>query len=473
MTDKNHCKFKVGMVSLGCPKNLVDSEAMLGILVRDGFEVTPDADAADVIIVNTCAFIGDAKEESISEILEMAEKKKQGHCKTLIVTGCLAERYAESFAKELPEVDAVLGTGEYGRVSDVIRRQMQNVPTAEFTHKKIFEYSKEERLSHLRSPRILTTGGGYAYVKIAEGCDNHCSYCVIPSLRGGYASREIKEIIGELRDITSDRPKEIILVAQDTTRFGKDTYGEYKLCELLEEAVGIKNVKWIRLLYCYPDLIDDRLMRAISLNGKVVKYLDVPIQHASSNMLKAMGRRYDGTQLRELVFRLREQIPGIVLRTTLLTGFPGETEDDFERLKDFVEEIKFERLGVFAYSREEGTPAAAMRKQVSSRVAAKRRMEILKVQQRITSDKEKARVGQVYEAIVDMPSSEYGKCKADMGLPTARFCYGVRTYAEAPGIDGHIILRTEKLFSVGDFLPLKVMGIDNNVLWGVPDDEHS
>ena len=479
--------YKVGIVSLGCPKNLVDSEAMLGLLRDGGFAITPSADEADIIIINTCGFIDDAKKESIDTILEMSDKK-YGKCKFLVVTGCLSERYAESFEEEFPEVDAILGTGNYINIVDVLKSLINsstthtdNDPHISFrkisersiderlahqntgrilsttSYRKISDCSIDERLAHLNTGgKILSTGGGYAYIKIAEGCDNHCSYCIIPSLRGNYISRRIEDVIEDVVAVAADGAKEIILVAQDITRYGYDIYGEYRLCELINTISALSDIKWIRLLYSYPDLIGDDLIGVLKNNSKVLKYLDIPIQHASSSVLKNMGRRYDENFIKKLLLKLRTEIPGIALRSTLITGFPGELEEDFECLKGFVEQIKFERLGVFAYSREEGTPAANMGMQISSRVAAKRRMEILRLQRSIINEYEESRIGQVYEAIVDASLNN---------------CYTARTYAEAPGIDGSIRIETNKKLSIGDFVYVKITGFDKFGLWSVLNDE--
>ena len=496
----NKKRIKVGMVSLGCPKNLVDSEAMLGLIDEEGFQITPDADEAEIIVINTCGFIGDAKKESIDAILEMADKK-QGNCRFLIVTGCLSERYADSFERELPEVDAVLGTGDYINIVDVIKSLLDGKKGSDggvvFRRGNILEYSVAERIAHLGCSRIITTGSGYTYVKIAEGCDNHCSYCIIPTLRGSYASREISDIVREISVITADKPKEIVIVAQDITRYGKDIYGEFRICELIEEISELKNVKWIRLLYCYPDLIDAKLIQAIKQNEKLVKYLDIPIQHASSKILEAMGRRYDEKQLRELITWLRFEIPEIVLRTTMITGFPGETEDDYERLKAFVADCKFERLGVFPYSMEEGTPAAAMGNKVAARIAAKRRSEILRLQQGISRKKEQDRIGRVYEAVINttaikhrygaehmymaehrpgaehLPGAEHRPGAEHISgaehMYMAEHRYGARTYAEAPEIDGTIRIWSDKEVADGEFVSVRITGADRYGLTGVID----
>jgi len=445
----------IGMVSLGCPKNLVDGESMLGLLRERGYSITPDADQADFIIVNTCGFIDSAKRESIAAILEMADKKATGKCRALIVAGCLSERYRDTFFDELPEADAILGTGEYGRVCEVVgelNARYESAHAADFKMKSVRsvrESSAGQRIGHLDAPRVLTNGAGCVYIKIAEGCDNNCSYCVIPSVRGPFVSRPKEKILAEARRLAADRDIEAVLTAQDTTLYGGGGAGmatgvsdgraagapSSALCELLEELAQIPRVRWIRLLYCYPDRIGDELVRQFRTNLKLARYIDMPVQHASDKILRAMGRRYSRAGLLELIDKLRGEIPGIVLRTTVMTGFPGEGDKEFAELADFIARARFERLGVFAYSREEGTPAAAMANQVPKSVARRRRAELLRMQYGIMSEAESARLGREYEAIV-----EAGPFRTASGA-APRYDYRVRTYAEAPEIDGYIRVR--------------------------------
>ena len=492
----------IGMVSLGCPKNLVDGESMLGLLSERGYQITPDAGKADLIIVNTCGFIDAAKKESIAAILDMADKKTTGRCAALIVTGCLSERYRESFAAELPEVDAVLGAGEYGRICEVVDYfaakigrggggARDNNATADpmpqasgespFYTRTVRESTAVQRLEHLNAPRILTSDAGYVYIKIAEGCDNHCAYCVIPSIRGSYISRPADDILAEAERLSSSRDIEAVLVAQDTTNYGAEAgragEGTGALCDLLERLSRIERVKWIRLMYAYPDRIDDQLAEQFSKNRKLLRYLDMPIQHASDNVLRRMGRRYSRSDLYDLVDRLRRAAPGIILRTTVMTGFPGERENDFSDLMNFLSEAKFERLGVFAYSREEGTPAARMDGRTPKKTALWRRSELLRAQAAILSAADASRIGSEYEAIIESGSN------FNRGGVVCR----VRTYAEAPEVDGNIrIMETarrglgnsrrglettlrggkQKQFAPGTFVNIRVSGKDNRGLLG-------
>ncbi|MCL2057753.1 MAG: 30S ribosomal protein S12 methylthiotransferase RimO [Oscillospiraceae bacterium] len=452
----------------------MDGEAMLGLLCARGYGITPDADLADVIIVNTCGFIDPAKKESIGAILDMAEKKNTGRCFALIVTGCLSERYRGAFSEELPEVDAVLGTGEYGRICDIVDRfvRKRGLPgrengsesaesgagVEEDAPRSIHESSAGQRLDHLNAPRVLTSGAGFVYIKIAEGCDNHCTYCVIPSIRGPYVSRPRADIIADAERASAGRDIEAVLIAQDTTRYG--TAGPESLCGLLEELSRVERVRWIRLMYAYPDRMDDLLIRQFAANPKLLPYLDMPIQHASDSVLRAMGRRYGRADLYGLVNKLRRQAPGIVLRTTVMTGFPGESEEDFMGLLDFIADIKFERLGVFAYSREEGTPAAAMGGQVAKKVAQKRRAQLLRVQAAIMSQWESSLIGREYEAIVDSVLQRKPSRNGRNGAE-----YRVRTYADAPDIDGFVRVRAGDL-GAGDFVRIKVTGRDSEGLLG-------
>lgn len=437
-------KKRIGLVSLGCPKNLVDSEIMLGRLKKEDFEIVNEKESAEILIVNTCGFIESAKQESINTILEMAECKKK-NCELLIVTGCLAERYRDKIIEEIPEVDAVVGTGGYGEITKVIEDA--------YSGSKPVLYGKLEELEYLRNNRVVSTGKGYAYIKIAEGCDNCCTYCIIPSLRGHYRSRKIEEIVDEARDLARQGIKEIILVAQDTTRYGTDLYKERKLVELIRKISEIESIQWVRILYCYPEEIDDNLIQEFVINPKLCKYLDIPIQHASSKVLKAMGRRGTAEEVEKLLRKLREKIPGLILRTSLIVGFPGEDESDFIKLIDFVQEFMFDRLGVFIYSKEEGTPAARIRSQVNKKVKQQRHDAIMSLQREISRRKNSERLDKVYKTIVE-------------GIAEDGIFYYGRTYAEAPEIDGLIYFTSREPIDAGCFIDVKILNTDEYDLIG-------
>jgi ribosomal protein S12 methylthiotransferase len=438
-------KKKVGIVSLGCPKNLVDSEIMLGLLKKNEYEIVNNKGEADILIVNTCGFIESAKAESISTILEMAQCKEK-NCELLIVTGCLAERYKEEIIKEIPEVDAVVGTGNYGEIADII---------AEFNHeKKSVRYGNLNEIAYLENERLVSTKNGYAYLKIAEGCDNCCTYCIIPSLRGRFRSRKIEDIIKETEALVKGGAKEIILVAQDVTRYGVDIYGERSLVKLLKRLSDIEGVEWIRLLYCYPDEIDMELIDEIAANEKVLKYIDIPLQHASDKILKAMGRRGNSQLNENIIKTLREKIPGIVIRTSFIVGFPGEDEEDFKKLYDFIDRYKVDRLGVFEYSKEEDTKAAKLKNQVPKRVKAKRYKEIMSLQREISGLKNHERVNKTYRTLVEGV--------ADDGI----FYYG-RTFAEAPEIDSYLYFTSEEPLKIGEFTNVRVVSSEDYDLTGV------
>ena len=407
---------KIGMVSLGCPKNLVDSELMLGILKEEGYEFVTDSNEANVIIVNTCGFIESAKQESINTILEMAALKEK-NCELLIVTGCLAQRYRKLILEEVPEVDAVLGTGSYEAIASVIKDAYKG--------KRVQLYGDLAGTAYMDKERVVSTGKGYAYVRIAEGCDNCCTYCVIPSLRGSFRSRRLESILSETEKLAASGIKEIILVAQDTTRYGIDLYGKRMLVELLQRLSSIDGIEWIRLLYCYPEEIDDELISEIAQNPKICKYLDIPIQHASDAVLKAMGRRGRSADIQALLDKLRRMIPGIVLRTTLIVGFPGETEEDFNILSKFVKKYEFDRLGIFMYSKEENTPASKMHKQVPARTKRLRYERLMKIQRQISARLNADQLGKVYTVMVE-------------GVAQDGIFYFGRSYAQAPEIDGLI-----------------------------------
>ena len=429
--------MKIFCVSLGCDKNLVDTEMMLGLLNKDGYTFTDDEHEADVVVVNTCCFIGDAKEESVNTILEMAELKKEGRCKALIVTGCMAQRYKQEILDEIPEVDGILGTSTYDEISNVL--------------KKVLGGSREScfhdlnALPNVEVPRVVTTGGYYAFLKIAEGCDKRCTYCIIPDLRGSYRSVPMDRLIEEAKQLASQGVKELILVAQETTLYGIDLYKKKSLPKLLHELCKITGIQWIRIQYCYPEEITQELIETIREEEKVCNYLDIPIQHASDRILKRMGRRTNQKQLREMIASLRSQIPDIALRTTLISGFPGETEEDQEEVMRFVDEMEFERLGVFAYSQEEDTPAAEFPDQVPQELKEERRDEIMELQQEISYEKSQSMIGKVLEVMIE-------------GKVADENAYVGRTYMDAPGVDGLIFINTDLDLMSGDFVRAKVTG---------------
>ena len=428
---------KILFISLGCDKNLVDSEVMLGILADRGFEMTDTEDDADIIIINTCCFINDAKEESINTILEMAEYKKTGPCKALIVTGCLAQRYKQEIVDEIPEVDAVIGTSKYDEIFDAVDQALKG------SH--FLDVDDLDRLPSVPGKRILTTGGHYAHLKIAEGCDKHCTYCIIPKNRGNYRSVPMEQLLAEAASLAEQGVKELILVAQETTLYGVDLYGKKSLHILLQELAKIKGIRWIRILYCYPEEIYPELIETIKNEKKVCHYLDMPIQHASDAILKRMGRRTTKAQLKETVSLLRKEIPDIVLRTTLIAGFPGETQEQHEELMEFVDEMEFERLGVFAYSPEENTPAASMPDQIPEEIKEERRDAILELQQEIAFDKAADMVGRTLYAMIE-------------GKVADEPAYVARTYADSPDIDGYVFVNTGEMLMSGDFVKVKITG---------------
>ena len=428
---------KILFISLGCDKNLVDSEVMLGILADRGFEMTDTEVDADIIIINTCCFINDAKEESINTILEMAEYKKTGPCKALIVTGCLAQRYKQEIVDEIPEVDAVIGTSKYDEIFDAVDQALKG------SH--FLDVDDLDRLPSVPGKRILTTGGHYAHLKIAEGCDKHCTYCIIPKIRGNYRSVPMEQLLAEAASLAEQGVKELILVAQETTLYGVDLYGKKSLHILLKELAKIKGIRWIRILYCYPEEIYPELIETIKNEKKVCHYLDMPIQHASDAILKRMGRRTTKAQLKETVSLLRKEIPDIVLRTTLIAGFPGETQEQHEELMEFVDEMEFERLGVFAYSPEENTPAASMPDQIPEEIKEARRDAILELQQEIAFDKAADMVGRTLYAMIE-------------GKVADEPAYVARTYADSPDIDGYVFVNTSEMLMSGDFVKVKITG---------------
>lgn len=437
-------KKKIGIVSLGCPKNLVDSEIMLGLLSNKGYEIVNEKENADILIVNTCGFIESAQQESINTILEMAEEKKR-KCELLIVTGCMAERYKDQILEQIPEVDAVLGTGNYKEIAKVINLAYEG--------QKTVSYGELEDVDYLDEMRIISSSKQSVYLKISEGCDNRCTYCIIPYLRGKYRSRKIESLIKEAEYLAQNGAKEIILVAQDTTRYGIDLYGRKMLTELIQKLSKIPGIEWIRLLYCYPEEIDDELIKEIASNPKVCKYIDIPIQHASDRILKLMGRRGNASQIKSVLNKLRENVKDIVIRTTFIVGFPDETDEDFEELMRFVEEFKFDRLGVFTYSKEAGTPAAKMKNQIPKRIKQKRQKKVLELQNAISEEINNKRIGKDYKAIVDGI--------ADDGI----FYYG-RTYAEAPEIDGLVYFTSSEPLTLGNFVNIKILNAEEYDLIG-------
>lgn len=449
-------KKKIGIVSLGCPKNLVDSEIMLGLLKKKDYEITKDEEEANIIIVNTCGFIESAKEESINTILEMAHYKN-GNCELLVVAGCLAQRYKHEIIKEIPEVDAVVGTSGYGEIAQIIDKAYGS---GNPVNEKAVFHENNGSLEYLKNERLISTNSGYAYLKISEGCDNCCTYCVIPSLRGPYRSRSIEDIVSESQYLSNNGVKEVILVAQDVTGYGKDLYGEKKLVELLRKISSIEGIEWIRLLYCYPEEFDEALINEIADNNKVLKYLDIPIQHASDKILKLMGRRGTSEGVRGLLTRLKSLIPGLVLRTSLIVGFPGEDDKDFKILYDFVKKFEFDRLGVFTYSREEGTPAYDLKPQIKKSVKDSRRSDIMQLQKEIAFAKNENRLNKVYKTLVEGVS--------DDGI----FYYG-RTYMEAPDIDGSIFFTSPEPLTKGEFVNVKILNIDDYDLIGEVTNESS
>lgn len=424
-------------ISLGCDKNLVDSEVMLGLLDKKGYQIVDSEEDADIIVVNTCCFIHDAKEESIQTILEMAEYKKEGKLKALIVTGCLAQRYQQEIIDEIPEVDAVLGTTSYDHIVEAVEEAL-----AGNGHVVLEDV---DALPDVKEKRLVTTGGHYAYMKIAEGCDKHCTYCIIPKLRGNYRSVPMEKLLAEAKDLADQGVKELILVAQETTVYGKDLYGEKSLHKLLRELCKISGIQWIRILYCYPEEIYDELIQTIKEENKVCHYLDLPIQHASDAVLKRMGRRTSKAQLVEIIEKLRKEIPDISLRTTLITGFPGETQEQHEELKDFVDEMEFDRLGVFTYSPEEDTPAATMTEQIPEEVKEDRRAELMELQQEIAFDLAEDMVGREVLVMIE-------------GKVADENAYVGRTYKDAPNVDGLIFINTDEELMSGDFARVRVTG---------------
>lgn len=431
--------MKILFVSLGCDKNLVDSERMLGMLSEKGYEFTDDEAEADIAVVNTCCFIGDAKEESINTLLQLSELRESGQLKALLAAGCLAQRYREEIQREIPQVDAVLGTMALDEIANAVEEALSG--RAENHYKSL------DTAPVAGGKRLVTTGGHFAYLKIAEGCDKHCTYCIIPRVRGRFRSVPMEMLLEEARELAEGGVKELILVAQETTLYGVDLYGGKRLPRLLHELAKVGGIQWIRLLYCYPEELTEELVQTIASEPKVCHYLDIPIQHASDDVLKRMGRRTSGQELRDIIAGLRREIPDICLRTTLISGFPGETQEDFEELYRFVNEMEFDRLGVFAYSQEEDTPAADMEGQIAEEVKAFRRDELMELQQAIAFEKAESLVGQVLTVMIE------GKL-ADEDI------YVARTYRDAPNVDGYLFLNTTANLVSGDFA--RVLVTDSN-----------
>lgn len=442
--------MKILFISLGCDKNLVDSEVMLGLLNQTGYSFTDDETEADVIVINTCCFINDAKEESVNTILEMAEYKKTGSCKALVVTGCLAQRYQQEIIDEIPEVDAVLGTTTYDKIAEAIQTALAG--------QHLVEMEELTRLPAQQVGRLVTTGGHFAHLKIAEGCDKHCTYCIIPKIRGNFRSVPMETLVKEAEELAEQGVKELILVAQETTLYGKDIYGQKSLHLLLKELCKISGIYWIRVQYCYPEEIYDELIQTIKEEPKICHYLDLPIQHANDDILKRMGRKTNKAQLIEIVNKLRREIPDIVLRTTLISGFPGETEEQHEELMDFVDEMEFDRLGVFAYSPEEDTPAAIMPDQIEESVKAERRDQLMELQQEIAFEKCEKMTGRVLYVMVE-------------GKVADENAYVSRTYGDAPNVDGYLFINTDEELMSGDFVKVKVTGALEYDLIGEITDE--
>lgn len=420
---------KISMVSLGCPKNLVDAEMMLEALKNDGYEITPYENEADVIIVNTCGFIEDAKREAIENILECANYKTEGNLKALVVTGCLAERYRDEIAEQFPEVDAVVGIGKNGNISEIVKKALDG--------EKGRYYGKKTELD-ICAPRMVSTPHYTAYIKIAEGCSNCCTYCAIPAIRGRFRSRPVESIVKEAQKLAANGVKELIVIAQDTTRYGEDIYGEQRLPELLSELCGIDGIEWIRTLYTYPDRIDDKLINTVAREPKLCKYFDIPIQHCNETVLRRMNRKGDRKSLTALMEKIRAAIPNVTLRTTLITGFPGETEEQFCELCEFVNEVKFDRLGCFPYSPEEGTPAADYPDQIDDQVKSDRAENIMNDQLRIVNEKNEAKIGSTVKVLVE-------------GYDNYIKCWFGRSEADAPDIDGKVFFMSSKELTVGDF----------------------
>lgn len=437
----------VGMISLGCPKNQVDAEAILAKLEKGGYKIVSDIEDSDVIIVNTCGFIDDAKREAIDTILEMGEYKKAGIISAIVVTGCLAERYQDEIIKEIPEVDAVVGIGANSDIVKICDKALCGITTSVFPNKCFLSIDDERKLS---------IPSHWAYLKIAEGCDNRCSYCAIPGIRGKFRSRKIESILDEAKQLADMGIKELILVAQDTTKYGQDIYGEYSLDKLLKQLVKIDGIEWIRLFYCYPERITDSLIDVIAKEDKICKYIDIPLQHSNSTVLKNMNRAGDGDSYRKLISKMRNRIPDLALRTTFMVGFPGETDEQFTDLCCFVDEVQFDKMGCFAFSPEEDTLAFDMDCQIDENVKKRRQEVLMNNQYTITENLNKKRIGRIYKVIID----EYADDK-----------YMGRSYMDSPEIDSGIIFTSKSKHNIGDFVYVKITDYDGYDLIGVVSDE--
>ncbi|MGI6538726.1 MAG: 30S ribosomal protein S12 methylthiotransferase RimO [Caldicoprobacterales bacterium] len=426
---------KIGIISLGCAKNQVDAEVMLGLLHKHGYKIVNQSDDADIIIVNTCGFIGPAKEESIQAILEQAKYKRQGNCKALIITGCLGQRYSKELLAEIPEIDVIVGTGNYSRIVDILEELNEGS-------------SRDNYLGNLSAqlddglPRMLSTTGSTAYLKIAEGCDNCCTYCIIPKLRGRFRSRSVTGLIDEAKSLVQTGIKELVIIAQDISRYGQDTDGKYNLVTLLRELCSIHGLEWIRLMYCYPDRVTDELIDLIASEAKICNYLDIPLQHINQNILKRMNRKIDGFHIRNLLDTIRKRIPDIVLRTSLIVGFPGEGESEYKELVDFVKEGYFQHIGVFAYSREENTPAASFPNQVEEAVKKERRSQLMAIQSKTSRRLLRRRQTQVCKVLVE-------------GIESDGIYYG-RSYGEAPEVDGLVYISSDNPLKIGEFTDVRI-----------------
>lgn len=441
----------ISMISLGCSKNLVDSEIMMGLLDKEGFKLTNDLEKANIIIINTCGFIDSAKEEAIDTILEMSEYKKYGNCNMIIVAGCLSERYREELLKEMPEIDAVIGTGNIQEIAKIIKN---------YNNDKVIKVGEIDNNYFEDSNRIPIEPGVTSYIKISEGCNNHCTYCIIPKLRGKYRSRNMESIINEARELVKKGTKELILIAQDTTKYGIDIYGDFKLPELLNELNKIEDLEWIRILYMYPETFSEGLIKAIKDNDKVVKYVDIPIQHINNDVLKRMNRKTNKSTIKNLITNLRDEIPNIIIRTTLIVGFPGESEKEFNELYSFVKDIKFDRLGVFTYSKEEGTAAAKMKNQINENTKKYRQSQIMELQMEISDDLNNKRIGNIYDVVIEE--------KID-----GENLYLGRTYMDSPEIDGCVYIESSHDIDIGKFKKVKIIESYEYDLKGVIIDEFS
>ncbi len=447
--------MKVLFVSLGCDKNRVDTEVMLGTLVSRGYEITDDEEQAEAAVINTCCFINDAKEESVNTILELAQRRKSGQLRALVVTGCLAQRYSEDMKREIPEVDEILGTSAIDKIGDALDRALAGERVGTYLEDLSRKLTGDQK-------RVQTTGGSYAYLKIAEGCNKNCTYCIIPKVRGTYRSVPMEQLVSEAEKLVENGVRELILVAQETTLYGVDLYGEKRLPQLLKKLCRIADLEWIRILYCYPEEITEELIQTIKTEEKICNYLDLPIQSGSDAVLKKMGRRTTNAEIRQRVQHLREEIPDICLRTTFITGFPGETVADMKQTKKLVEDLRFDRLGVFTYSPEDGTKAAEMSDQVPERTKRARRDRIMALQQDIAFDSAEAMIGRTVKAVIE------GRITEDEETEDTGFTYLARTYKDAPDIDGYVFITdVPREMIAGEFVDVKITGADGYDVIGI------